>query len=80
MNQKVSGIRKLFSREVSKASIGKVESCGRIKDGNGRLALGEDQYSRIILRIFIIWITRNMVHSTRMSLVVFMEVTTSERN
>ena len=41
MNQDVNGNRKLFWKEVSKASGRKVESCIRIKDGNGRLALGE---------------------------------------
>ena len=39
MNQGVNGNKKLFWKEVSKANGGKVESCCRIKDGNGRLAL-----------------------------------------
>ena len=34
---------KLFWKEVSKVYGGKVESCSRIKDENGRLALGEDE-------------------------------------
>ena len=29
---------------------GKVESCSRIKDGNGRLPLGEDEVRSIIFR------------------------------
>ena len=34
----VNGNRKLFWKEVSSAKGGRVESCSRIKDGNGRLA------------------------------------------
>ena len=37
MNQKVIGNRKLFWKEVRKANIGKVESCSRINNENGRL-------------------------------------------
>ena len=43
MNEDVNGKRKLFWKEVSNVKGGKVESCRRIKDGNGRLAKGEDQ-------------------------------------
>ena len=43
MNKDVNGNRKLFWKEVSNAKGGKVESCRRIKDGNGRLAQGEDE-------------------------------------
>ena len=32
--------RKLFWKEVSKGNEGKAESCYRIKDGNGKLAMG----------------------------------------
>ena len=39
MNQDVNGNRKPFWKEVSKVNGGKVESCSRVKDGNGRLAL-----------------------------------------
>ena len=39
--------RKLFWKEVSNAKGGKVESCSRIKDGNGRLAQGEDEVRMI---------------------------------
>ena len=39
--------RKLFWKEVSNAKGGKVESCSRIKDGNGRLALEEVEVRRI---------------------------------
>ena len=42
MNENVNGNRKLFWKEVSNANGGKVESCSRIKDGNERLAQGED--------------------------------------
>ena len=41
MNQDWNGNRKLFWEEVSKLNGGKVERCSRIKDGNGRLALGK---------------------------------------
>ena len=43
MNHDVNGNRKLFWKEVSKGNGGKVEICSRIKDGKGRLALGEDE-------------------------------------
>ena len=45
MNHDVRGNRKLVWKEVS---------CNRIKDGNGRLVLGEDEAQRITLRVFII--------------------------
>ena len=32
----------------------KVESCSIIKEGKGRLAMGEDEVRRIILRIYIV--------------------------
>ena len=41
MNKGVNGNRKLFWKDVSKANGGKVESCSKIKDGNGRLAVKE---------------------------------------
>ena len=44
-------------KEVSNVKGGKVESCSRTKDGNGRLAQGEDEYERSgrsILKICII--------------------------
>ena len=43
MNEDVNGNRKLFWKELSNVKIGKVESCNTIKDGNGRLAQGEDE-------------------------------------
>ena len=42
MNEDVNGNRKLFWKEVSNAR-GKVESCSKIKEGNERLAQGEDE-------------------------------------
>ena len=36
MNQDVNENRKLFWKEVSNVKGGKVESCSRKKDGNGR--------------------------------------------
>ena len=47
MNDDVNGNMKLFCKEVSNLKGGKIESCSRIKDGNGRLAEGEDEVRRI---------------------------------
>ena len=47
MNENVNGNRKLFWKEVSSAKGGKVESCTRIKDGNGGLAQEEDESLKI---------------------------------
>ena len=47
MNEDVNGNKKLFWKEISNAKGGKVESCSRIKDGNGRLAQGEDEIRKI---------------------------------
>ena len=41
MNQDVDGKRKLFWKEVSKVNGGEVESCSRMKDESGRLAVGK---------------------------------------
>ena len=47
MNEDVNGNKKLFWKEVSNVKGGKMESCSRIKDGNGRLAQGEDEVRMI---------------------------------
>ena len=47
MNQDVNGNRKWFWKEVRKANLGKVERWSRIKNGNGRLVLGEIEVRRI---------------------------------
>ena len=47
MNKDVNGNRKLFWKEVINAKGGKVESCSRVKDENGRLAQGEDEARKI---------------------------------
>ena len=47
MNKDDRGKKKLFWKEVSKTNRGKVESCSRIKDRNGGLAMGEDEVRRI---------------------------------
>ena len=47
MNQDVNGNKKLLWKELSKANGGKVESCSRIKDVDGRLALEEVEVRRI---------------------------------
>ena len=36
-----------FWKEVSNAKGGRVESCSRVKDGNGRTAQGEDEPRKI---------------------------------
>ena len=46
-NEDVNGNRKLFLKEVSNAKGEKVVGCNRIKDGNGRLAQGEDEVRKI---------------------------------
>ena len=46
MKQNVNGNRELFWKEVSNAKGGEVESCSRIKDGNGKLAQGEGEISK----------------------------------
>ena len=56
LNQDIDGNKKLFRKEVSKVNGGNVKSCSRIKDGNGRLAMGRMKYERsgrIILRNYI---------------------------
>ena len=52
MNENVNRNRELFWKEVSNAKVRKVESCSRIKDGNGRLAQGEDEVRRICMEYF----------------------------
>ena len=47
MNENVNGNRKSFWKEVSNAKGGNMESCSRIKDGNGRLAQGEGKVQKI---------------------------------
>ena len=51
-NQDVYGNRKLFWKEVSKVNGGKVENCSRVKDGKGRLTLGEDEVRSIFNAYF----------------------------
>ena len=52
MNVHVNGNRKLFWKKMSSAKGGKVESYSRIKDGNGRLAQGEDEMRRVWKKYF----------------------------
>ena len=47
MNQDENGNMKLFWKEVSKTNGVKVDSCSRIKDGNGRLVVEEAKVPRI---------------------------------
>ena len=43
----MNGNRKLLWKEVSNVKGEKVESCSRIKEGNGWLAQGEDEVQSI---------------------------------
>ena len=43
MNEDVNRNRKLYWKEVSNAKGRKVDNCSKIKDGNGRLAQGEEE-------------------------------------
>ena len=47
MNEDLNGKMKLFWKEVNNAKGGKVDSCSKIKDGNGRLAQGENEVIKI---------------------------------
>ena len=47
MNEDVNGNEKLFWKELSNVRGGKVESCSRVKYGNGRPAQGEDEARKI---------------------------------
>ena len=47
MKDDVNGNSKLFWKKVSNRKGGKVESCSRIKDGNGRVVQGMDEVRRI---------------------------------
>ena len=42
MSQDVDGNRKLFWKEVSEMNGERGGGCSRIKEGNGKLAMGED--------------------------------------
>ena len=52
INEDVNINRKLFWKEVGNVKGGKVESCSRIKNGNVRLAQGEDEVRRIWKKYF----------------------------
>ena len=52
MNEDMVGNMKLFWKDVSNTKGGKVESCSRIKNGNGRLAQGENEVRRILEKYF----------------------------
>ena len=52
MNQEVCENIKLFRRKFVKISGGKVESCSRIKDRNGRVVVGENKIRSTLKGIF----------------------------
>ena len=85
INEDLNGNRKLFWKEVSNATGGKVEICSRIKDGNGRLVLGDVEVRRIWKEYFeglynIDTQPRSKLYSTYVALMWFREVTTSEES
>ena len=85
MNEDVNGNRKLFWKRVSNAKGREVESCSRIKDGNGRLVHGEDTVRRVWKEYFedvynIQKILRNRLQSTCVAFMGFVEVTTLEES
>ena len=43
INEDMNGNRKLFWKEMSNLKGGTVESCSRVKDGNGMVAQGEEE-------------------------------------
>ena len=59
---------------MSNGKGGKAESCNGIKDGNGRLAQGENDvrrsegFGKSILNLYIIYILRNRLHLTCVNL------------
>ena len=46
-NEKRKVKRFIYQKQVSNVKGGKVESCSRIKDGNGKLVQGKDEVQRI---------------------------------
>ena len=63
MNEYLNG-NQLFWKEVNKVNREKVESCNKIKC---------EGFGRIILRTFIIWISRSRLQYTCVALMVFKE-------
>ena len=61
---------------MSNAKGGKVESCSRVKDGNGRLAQGEDEARKIWNGYFED--LYNIDTQEEVALMAFREVTISE--
>ena len=79
MNEDMNGNRKLFWKEVSIVKRGKVESCSRIKNENGRLALGEDEVRRI-WKVYFKSIYRDRLQFICVPLVRFREAANSEES
>ena len=81
MNEDVNENRKLFSKGVSNTKGGKVESCSRIKVGNGMLALGENGVRKIWKEYFeVLYNIDTQEEVAAVDLMGFGEVTTSEEN
>ena len=78
MNEDMNGNKKLFWKEVSNVKGGKVGSCNRIKDRNGRLAQRKDEVRRNGKGYFEdLYNIDTEEHSTCVALIGFREVTTS---
>ena len=77
MNEDVNGNRKFFWKELSNVKGRKVESCSRIKNGNGRLAQGEyEGFGKSFLKSFLY----NIDTQEEVALMGIREVTTSEES
>ena len=79
LNEDVNGNRKLFWKLVSNAKGGKVESCSKIKDGNGGLAQGEDEVRKVWKEYFEDLYNIDTQEQVAVQL-TFREVTTSEES
>ena len=73
----------MFWKELSNGKGGKVESCSRVKDENGRLPQGEDGARKIWKEYFEDLYNidlRKRLQSTCVALMAFREVTTLEES
>ena len=78
LNEDVNGNRKLFWKEVSNAKGGKMKSCNRIKDGNGRLTRGKNEERMIWKAYFedlLLQILRNRLQTICVVLMGFEDAT-----
>ena len=79
VSSRILWIKFKFWKEVSNVKGGKVESCSRIKDGNGKVGTRRG-CGRSILKICTIQILKNRLQSICVALMGFRDVTTSEES